>query len=303
MPQLLAASLIWSFSFGIIQQELATLPPAQVALLRLLLAALLFLPLLRLRPGALAGRLMAIGAVQYGLMYLLYLAAYRHLQVLEIILFTVFTPVWVRLLEGFFGRQRGQLRRRQWWSVAAAVAGAAIVASPGVGRPGLGLGFVLVQGANLCFAAGQVAYRHLRLPREAGLYAWLYVGSVLVALVACLSDPATHFATWPDQGQWLALLYLGLISSGLAFFLWNQGARRVKAGTLAVANNLKIPLGLIVSLLFFARAWPSAAALGGCLLVFLALAWEATRSRSEAGAHAGIEDNPAADGFPSRERD
>ena len=47
------------------------------------------------------------------------------------------------------------------------------------------------------------------------------------------------------------MLYLGAIASGLAFFLWNLGATRVGTGTLAVLNNLKVPLTVAVSLLFF----------------------------------------------------
>jgi drug/metabolite transporter (DMT)-like permease len=50
------------------------------------------------------------------------------------------------------------------------------------------------------------------------------------------------------------LLYLGLIASGLGFFLWNRGATRVDAGTLAVMNNAKIPLAVACSLLFFGES-------------------------------------------------
>jgi drug/metabolite transporter (DMT)-like permease len=37
----------------------------------------------------------------------------------------------------------------------------------------------------------------------------------------------------------------------VCFFLWNYGARRVNAGVLAVSNNLKIPLAIACSALFF----------------------------------------------------
>ena len=47
------------------------------------------------------------------------------------------------------------------------------------------------------------------------------------------------------------LLYLGAIASGLSFFLWNIGARKVNAGALAIFNDLKIPLAVIVSIIFF----------------------------------------------------
>jgi drug/metabolite transporter (DMT)-like permease len=37
----------------------------------------------------------------------------------------------------------------------------------------------------------------------------------------------------------------------MGFFLWNIGSSQVSAGTLAVMNNLKVPLAVIVSLLCF----------------------------------------------------
>ena len=51
--------------------------------------------------------------------------------------------------------------------------------------------------------------------------------------------------------QILVLAFLGSISSGLGFFLWNVGARKVNTGTLAIFNDLKIPLAVAVSLIFF----------------------------------------------------
>jgi drug/metabolite transporter (DMT)-like permease len=62
----------------------------------------------------------------------------------------------------------------------------------------------------------------------------------------------TDWQTFAVTGaQWLTLLYLGVVASGLSFFLWNVGARKVDAGALAIFNDLKIPLAVIVSLLFF----------------------------------------------------
>lgn len=51
--------------------------------------------------------------------------------------------------------------------------------------------------------------------------------------------------------QWWLLAYLGVIASGVCFFLWNYGARRVTPVKLAIMNNLKIPLAALISLLLF----------------------------------------------------
>jgi len=53
--------------------------------------------------------------------------------------------------------------------------------------------------------------------------------------------------------QWSILTYLGLVASGLGYFAWNKGATMVNIGTLAVANNLLIPAGIVVNVLFWNR--------------------------------------------------
>jgi drug/metabolite transporter (DMT)-like permease len=78
------------------------------------------------------------------------------------------------------------------------------------------------------------------------------------------------------------LLYLGVVASGVCFWLWNAGARRVRhAGTLAVMNNVKIPLGMAISLLLFGEhADPRRLALACAvmLLAVLVCEWPTLRS-------------------------
>jgi drug/metabolite transporter (DMT)-like permease len=54
------------------------------------------------------------------------------------------------------------------------------------------------------------------------------------------------------------LAYLGIVASGLGFFLWNFGASRVAPARLAVMNNAKVPLAVACSLVVFGDAieWP-----------------------------------------------
>ena len=56
-----------------------------------------------------------------------------------------------------------------------------------------------------------------------------------------------------SQQLW-TLAYLGIVPSGLGFFLWNAGARQSRAGTLAVMNNAKVPLAVVCSLLVFGES-------------------------------------------------
>ena len=256
MPLLLLASLVWAFSFGLIKGQLAGLDATAVATLRLLCALLVFLPFLRRRglPLNLQVRLAVIGAVQFGLMYVLYLRAFAVLQAYEVALFTIFTPIYLALLDAAV-EHRWQPRH-----LAAAIlslGGAGILLwHRGVSTGAVG-GFLLVQGSNLCFAAGQLAYKRLR-PRlegsaDAAIFALPYAGALAATAVASLffTDWTAFRLTLPQAG---VIVYLGVVASGLCFFWWNLGATRVNTGTLAVFNNAKIPLGVAVSLLFFGES-------------------------------------------------
>ena len=253
MPWLILVSLLWAFSFGLIKTHLSGLDATMVATVRLALALLVFLPFLRprkisLRPALL---LALIGAVQFGLMYALYMSAFQFLQAHEVALFTIFTPLYITLFSAL--RER-RLSLRRALATLLAIVGAGLILWRGTSSPQLLQGFFLVQLSNLCFALGQLAYKRLRPsipnPHDAQLFGWLLLGGLLATGTWSFfsSDWAHVSASGP---QWLVLIYLGTIASGLGFFGWNRGVLQVNAGTLAVFNNLKIPLAVICSLLFF----------------------------------------------------
>jgi len=246
-------SLVWAFSYGLIKGQLTGIDPSAVATLRLVCAALVFLPLWRWKkvPRRHAWRFAAIGAIQFGLMYLLYLHAFVYLQAFEVVLFTIFTPLYVALLAAAIER------RWEWRHLLAAslaLVGGAIILWRAAPSSDIAIGFVLMQFSNLCFAAGQLAWKRerSRVPdaKESDVFALLYVGAAVTTLAA------SFFTTsWTSldisMTQLGVILYLGVVASGIGFFMWNLGATRVNTGTLAVMNNAKIPVGVAVSLLFF----------------------------------------------------
>ncbi len=248
MLSLFAASLLWAFSFGLIKGELTGLDPLLVSLVRLTLAALAFGVLLwqsrsHWRVGAKA---MGLGAVQFGLMYVLYIAAYGYLPAWMVALFTVTTPFYVMVLAAIRDKR---LPARYLAAVALAMAGALIIVARGLPQGASWKGVALLQGANLCFAIGQVFFSDLKKESdasEASLVAWMYLGALLVPAAALLIKGA-GIGPMPSGSQWLTLLYLGLIPTALGFYLWNRGAAQVQPGFLASMNNFKVPLGVLVS--------------------------------------------------------
>jgi len=270
MFYLALVSLLWAFSFGLIKEGLAGLDAAPIAAARLALACLCFLPLLRPRLVSARERwnLAAIGMVQHGMMYLFYLHSYRFLGAHEVAAFTIFTPLFV-VWSNDLARRRAH--GRFLVTAAMAVAGAAVILAQRAPRPGLLRGFALVQLSNVCFAAGQIAYREFRRGRpelpDHSIFGWLYLGSLLPVVPALAAGGGRGLAEAGPR-QWLILGYLGAIASGAGFFLWNKGATRVNPGALAVWNDLKIPLAVIVSIVVFGeRAEPGRLALGLAILM------------------------------------
>lgn len=256
MGYLAIASLVWAFSFGLIGRYLGGLDSSVVAFVRLLISLAVFAPFLRLQGLAPRHvvRLMAIGAVQYGVMYAAYIQAFRSLAGHEVALFTIMTPLFVTLLDAW---RRGRFQRVYFFAAVLAVAGGAVLTGSRWPGGGLLTGILLIQVSNLCFAAGQVEYKlfseQVLKDQKAGEwrhFGFLYLGAVLAAgLFAAGGGGLLSFRPTLVQG-WV-LLYLGIVPSALGFFLWNAGARRVNAGALAVFNNAKIPLAVAVSLLLF----------------------------------------------------
>jgi len=268
---LVGVTLLWAFSFSLIGVYLAGQVDSYLAVLvRVLLATLVFLPFLR--PSLLVGRqrlaLMGLGAIQLGVMYIFFYQSFLLLSVPEVLLFTIFTPLYIALLDDWlFGR----FTPFYLLTAGLAVLGAAVIRFQGLDS-GFWLGFLVVQGANLCFALGQVGYRRLSttlpdsLPRYS-VFAWFYLGALVIALpaFAFLGDASAM----PTTGlQWGILAWLGLVASGLGYFLWNLGAVRVDAGALAIMNNALIPAGLLVNLVIWNRdADLARLSLGGAMIL------------------------------------
>ena len=270
---LFAVSLVWAFSFGLIGNKLAGLPPSWMGWIRLALSAAVFLPFVRRVPWKTALALFAVGAVQFGFMYWAYLTSFRYLKSHEVALFTVMTPILVSLLNDLFG---GAFRPRNLVAASLAVGGAATIKWAEMESAAPVLGFLLVQASNLCFAAGQLAYRAIMKRLDTPIpdhrvFFWLHLGGFAALTPMALPIALAETPPAPTPVQWTILVYLGLVASGLCFFLWNRGARLVSAGQLAVMNNLKIPVGVAVSLWIFGEPANLFTLLVGSLLIAAAL--------------------------------
>jgi len=101
-------TVLWAFSFSLIGVYLAGQVDNYFAVFsRIFLASLFFLPVIKWRqtPLFLAIQLMLIGGIQLGAMYLFFYNAFVFLTVPEVVLFTIFTPVYITLLYDLLKRR------------------------------------------------------------------------------------------------------------------------------------------------------------------------------------------------------
>jgi len=274
MRYLIFITCIWAFSFSLIDVYLAGSVDGDFAVLsRVILAGLIFLPMTKWHglPTQLKLGTTVVGGLMIGITYLCLYRSFLYLTVPEVLLFTVTTPLYVSLIDDAINKKFSPVAL-----IAAiiAVIGAGYIRYDGITESYL-TGFILIQTANLAFAAGQVGYANLvrRYPVEVPqhrFFGYFFLGGLLIAGPSFLifGDASMLPAT---TTQWGVLLWLGIVASGLGLFLWNKGGTMVDAGTLAIMNNALIPAGILVNILFWNKDADLIRLVIGGLLILLSL--------------------------------
>jgi drug/metabolite transporter (DMT)-like permease len=303
MNGLLLVSLIWAFSFSLMREFLVGIPYPAIVLIRVTLATLIFsVFFFRKIDIRLIPRLLALGAVMVGIMYLTLTASLKLLQAHQVALLTIFTPFYVALLEDI----RERTLRPVWWLPAIlSVAGAAVIQyrapaqemqvltqSFWIFDTSLLSGILLIQLSNLSFAAGQVYFRHLKFrysPKsELHWMPWIFTGAILLTIPFWFSNSMGWNQPWHESfwsristRQVLVLAFLGSISSGFCILIWNRYSARVTGPVLAVFNNIVTPLAVLVSLIIFKESTDLLRLTCGMILILIGLAWgiRVTRTR------------------------
>ncbi|REL31328.1 EamA family transporter [Thalassotalea euphylliae] len=252
MKALVFVSILWAFSFGIIKGELTGIAPSLVSALRLLLCALVFLPFISFTTNnKLSVQLLLLGALQFGVMYWAYISSYQYLPGYLVAVFTIFTPMYVFLIDGLMSRR---VNLQQMLPILLSIAGAAVIVFKAPNSDAWLVGFIILQGANLAFAAGQVGYQRISKAYSTdhtNNMSIMYIGAAIFMLIIVLVEQSYVGVSDITNRQWLVILYLGIIASGVGFALWNYGAKQVNAASLAVMNNAYIPFAVIFALTLF----------------------------------------------------
>tara|TARA_B100001113_G_scaffold249516_1_gene205551 strand:- start:532 stop:1365 length:834 start_codon:yes stop_codon:yes gene_type:complete len=269
---LILVSILWSFSFGIIKYGLSGIDSSFISLMRNLIAFLFFasLSLYNFKKFIFDIKLILIGAIQFGLMYVLYIQSYQYLPAYLIATFTITTPIFIGIFSQLL--QNKSFSLSGIFSILLVVLGSLMMRFNIVNPLDYWLGFFLIQCANICFAIGQIMFKKWYSKNTSVdiiyNFSQMFFGAVLITSMFFIIN-STNIGMLNTYNLF-ALLFLGLFSTGFGFLAWNLGSLQVSNERLAVMNNVVIPIAIFNSFLIFGEAINPMLFVPGLVLFYLA---------------------------------
>ena len=253
MAYLIAISILWSFSFGIIKYGLSGIDSSFISFARNVIALTFFssVTIYNIKKFSFDLKLVGIGALQFGLMYIFYIESYQYLPAYFIATFTITTPIYVVLASKYLNGN--SLNRNGIYAILLVIIGSYLMRFNSLNLKDYMLGFVLIQCANIFFATGQILFKKWNDKNKdkdiVHNFSQLFFGATLItSIFYFLGSSESAILT---QSNLFSLLFLGIISSGIGFLMWNIGATKVSAEKLAIMNNAVIPIAIFNSYLIF----------------------------------------------------
>ena len=272
MAYLIAISILWSFSFGIIKYGLAGIDSSFVSFARNVIALTFFssVTIYNIKKFSFDLKLVGIGALQFGLMYIFYIESYQYLPAYLIATFTITTPIYVVLASKYLNGN--SLNRNGIYAILLVIIGSYLMRFSSLNLKDYMLGFVLIQCANIFFATGQILFKKWNDKNKdkdiVHNFSQLFFGATLItSIFYFLGSSESAILT---QSNLFSLLFLGIISSGIGFLMWNIGATKVSAEKLAIMNNAVIPIAIFNSYLIFGEEINSILFFPGLIFFYLA---------------------------------
>ncbi|HSU01500.1 MAG TPA: DMT family transporter [Nocardioides sp.] len=261
--------VMWASAFVVIRHVAEDVSPGALGAGRLLVAALVVLPLV-LRRGWMAPTrrewtLLSLGGIGwFGIYNLALNAGERHVDAGTAAMIIQIGPVIVALLAvPLFGE------RLHGWLLAGMVvgfAGVAVIARGSTSEAGASLlGVVLVLVAAAMYAVGVLTQKVLlrRLPSVQVVFVSFLMGAVICLPFA--SDLPSIVAAGGAELWWI--VYLGVLPTAVAFTTWAYALTHTDAGALSLTTFLVPGIATLVAWLTINEVPPSLTFVGGALAI------------------------------------
>ena len=178
-------------------------------------------------------------------------------------------PVWATLFARAVLRERVTATRAV--ALALCVAGMAVLIYP-LATLGVPVGILFALGAAASWAAGTVYLKWANLDEDPMVVAlWqVVIGFIVLSVVLVLVEGSPHLGQ-AHLPAILALIFAGVVGSGISNFLWFDIVRRVPATTASLGILSSPVVGVVSSVLMLGER-PTAADIVGFTLIFAASA-------------------------------
>jgi len=272
---LLLANIVYGTSYVVTRVALADVPPATLALLRVLIAAAVLVPLaLRTRvrlSGREHARIVGMGVAGFAAAFALGHWGLARSTATNAALLIVAEPLGLILLGPVVLREH--LRRGEAFGAGLALIGATLVVVNGI--PGLTLallprwrGDLLLVLSGLAYAAYSVLGRPIlkrrpALPVTALSVLWGVPGLVPLVAQEWLDGQRAAFTGSAVAG----VVYLGVVITALGYLVWNWALERVPAARAGIFVNLQPAVGALLGVLLLGDAVSGFTVAGGALIV------------------------------------
>ena len=263
---------MWGF-LALLTDATGAMPPFQTAAISFAvgtLVGLLWHASRRDRQGLLpsSGQWLAYALGSIGLFgyHALYFAALKAAPAVEASLIAYLWPLLIVLGSALLPGER-----LRWYHVAGALsgfAGAALIVTRGTSLaidPEFADGYALALAAAFTWAGYSLIARRFAAVQTSAVIIFCAIAALLSTLCTWLFEGET--AVWPlDATQWLAVIGLGLLPVGAAFYVWDYG---IKHGDIQLVGVSSYAAPLLSTLILIAagRAEAGWAVLVACLLI------------------------------------
>jgi drug/metabolite transporter (DMT)-like permease len=263
------AVLMWGL-LAFLSKTAAGVPPLQLLAMSFFIGGLVGLATWPFRPGA-ARVLMTqpwqVWALNVGALFgchFLYFIATRNAPIVEVNLLAYLWPLWIVVFSAFLPGEK--LRPHHVVGVAMSLVGAFLVISKGQGlgfSNGLQLGHIIAIPYAILWASFSVTIRKYgNIPSDI-VTGFCFACALLSGFTHAMIEPTL----WPlSATQWSAIIALGILPMGAAFYAWDFGMKR---GDTMVLGAASYAAPLLSTLVLFAAGmteyhWSIIAA---CLLI------------------------------------
>ncbi len=267
----LLITFIWGVNFVVIKLSVTEAPPLLVAALRFALAAVpavFFIPRPNMRWQTFVGYGVAVGVVQFGLLYLaIQLGLGAGLASLLMQMQAFFTAI----LAAFLLRER--LPVNQILGIGLAFAGMAVIGLLADHHTSV-VGLVLVLIAAFGWAVSNILVKSAGKANMLSLVVWsALIPPIPLTLMTGLTSgwaSILYALTHSGPGFWAAVAFMGYFNTVLGFGVWNWLIQQHGASKVAPLSLLVPVFGLLSSALYFQESFPPLKVLGA-VLVFVGL--------------------------------